>query len=133
MKKTAIVTGGAGGIGFGTAQQLAADGFNIVIFDIKDEYTVSDKIAQLDATGSDTMYFRGNIANVGDCFAFVEKVIEKYRKIDVLVNNSGVAPKIPVTSCVWRWTRVRRPMATGARATARPGTPVRTRRAESGD
>jgi len=94
MKKTAIVTGGARGIGFGIAQQLAADGFNIIVFGTKDESLVSDKIAQLNAAGSDTMYFSGNIANVDDCYAFVEKVVEKYQKIDVLVNNSGVAPKV---------------------------------------
>jgi len=92
--KTAIITGGAGGIGFGTAQQLASDGFNIAIFDIKDESAVCEKITQLNAAGSNTMYFRGNIVNVNDCNTFVEKVIEKYHKIDVLVNNSGVAPKI---------------------------------------
>ena len=94
MKKIAIVTGGAGGIGYATAQQLASDGFNIAIFDIRDESRVSEKIAQLDAAGSDTMYFEGDIARRDVCFAFVEKVIEKYRKIDVLVNNSGVAPKV---------------------------------------
>ena len=94
MKKTAIITGGAGGIGFGTAQQLAADGFNIVIFDIKEESDVGDKLALLNEAGSDTMYFRGNIAHVEDCYTFVEKVIDKYHKIDVLVNNSGVAPKV---------------------------------------
>ena len=94
MKKTAIITGGAGGIGFGTAQQLAADGFNIAIFDIRDESVVGDKLAQLDAAGSDTLYYCGNIACVEDCYAFVEKVVEKYHKIDVLVNNSGVAPKV---------------------------------------
>jgi len=94
MKRTAIITGGAGGIGFGTALQLAADGFNIAIFDIKDESTVYEKITQLKSAGSDTMYFCGNIAKVSDCYAFVEKVIEKYQKIDVLVNNSGVAPKV---------------------------------------
>jgi NAD(P)-dependent dehydrogenase (short-subunit alcohol dehydrogenase family) len=94
MKKTAIITGGAGGIGFGIAQQLAADGFNIVIFDIKDESIVREKISQLEAAGSDTMYFRGNIAKVEDCYTFIKKVIEKYPAIDVLVNNSGVAPKV---------------------------------------
>ena len=94
MKKTAIITGGAGGIGFGTAQQLAADGFNIAIFDIKDESAVGDKLSQLDEAGSDTLYYSGNIANVENCYTFVEKVVEKYRKIDVLVNNSGVAPKV---------------------------------------
>ena len=94
MKKTAIITGGAGGIGFGTAQQLTADGFNIAIFDMKDEQAVHEKISQLNAAGSDTMYFRGNIANTDDCCAFVKKVVEKYQKIDLLVNNSGVAPKV---------------------------------------
>jgi len=94
MNKTAIITGGAGGIGFETAQQLAAEGFHIAIFDIKEESAVCEKIAQLNVAGSDTMYFRGNIACVKDCYTFVEKVIEKYRKIDVLVNNSGVAPKV---------------------------------------
>jgi NAD(P)-dependent dehydrogenase (short-subunit alcohol dehydrogenase family) len=92
--KTAIITGGAGGIGFGTAQQLAADGFNIAVFDIKDESKVLDIVDQLNTAGSDTMYFRGDIARVEDCYAFVEKVISTYQKIDVLVNNSGVAPKV---------------------------------------
>ena len=94
MKKTAIVTGGTGGIGFGISRQLATDGFNIAIFGTKDISAVNDKIVELNAAGSDTVYFRGNIAKVGDCYAFVEKVIEKYTKIDVLVNNSGVAPKV---------------------------------------
>ena len=44
MRKTAIVTGGAGGIGFGIAQQLLADGFNIAIFGTKDESIVREKI-----------------------------------------------------------------------------------------
>ena len=94
MKKTAIITGGAGGIGFATAQRLVADGFNIAIFDIKDETIVRDKLVQLNEAGSDTMFFCGNIAKVDDCYTFVEKFIEKFSKIDVLVNNSGVAPKI---------------------------------------
>jgi len=94
MKKTAIITGGAGGIGYGTAMQLATDGFNIAIFDIKQESAIQDKIAQLNKMGSDTLYFCGDIAKVKDCVAFVEKVVEKYGKIDVSVNNSGVAPKV---------------------------------------
>ncbi len=92
MKKTAIITGGAGGIGFATAQQLAADGFNIAIFDIRTD--VWDKLGRLERTGSDTFYFRGDIVKVADCYNFVEKVIEKYQRIDVLINNSGVAPKV---------------------------------------
>ena len=94
MKKTAIITGGAGGIGFGIAQQLAKDGFNIALFDIANDVSVFEKIGKLDAAGSDTLYTRGNIAKADDCTSFVQKVIEKYKKIDVLVNNAGVAPKV---------------------------------------
>ena len=94
MKKTAIITGGAGGIGFGTAQQLATDGFNMAIFDMKDECAIREEIDKLNEMGSDTMYYRGNISKVDECNNFVAKVIEKYRKIDVLVNNAGVAPKV---------------------------------------
>jgi len=94
MRKSAIITGGAGGIGFATAQQLASEGFNIAIFDIRDESNFIEKKAQLDEAGSDTIYFQGDIARREVCYNFVEKVIDKYRKIDVLVNNSGVAPKV---------------------------------------
>jgi NAD(P)-dependent dehydrogenase (short-subunit alcohol dehydrogenase family) len=94
MKKTAIITGGAGGIGFGIALQLANDGCNIALFDIMDESAIAEKIAQICAAGSDTLYYRGNIAQTVDCYAFTGKVIEKYGSIDVLVNNAGVAPKV---------------------------------------
>ena len=94
MKKTAIITGGIGGIGYGTAQQLAADGFNIAILDVVDESKCIEQIDHLTASGSETMYYCGNIAKVEDCYAFTEKVIDKYGQIDVLVNNAGVAPKV---------------------------------------
>ena len=94
LKKTAIVTGGARGIGFGISRQLAADGFNIAIIGTKEESAVSEQIEQINAAGSDTTYFRGNIANVNDCCTATEKIVDKYGKIDVLVNNSGVAPKL---------------------------------------
>ena len=94
IKKTAIITGGAGGIGFAIALQLATDGFNIAIFDAKIDRSVGDKIEQINTLGSDTMYFYGDIANVEECYSFVENVVEKYRKIDVLVNNAGVAPRL---------------------------------------
>jgi len=94
MRKTAIITGGAGGIGFATAQLLAAEGFNIAIFDIKDEAAISGKLVQLEEAGSDTLYYCGDIAKTEACYAFVEQVMNKYKQIDVLVNNSGVAPKV---------------------------------------
>ena len=93
MKKVALVTGGARGIGFGIAKQLAGDNFDIAVFGTRAIEEVRENINQLESLGSDTLYIRGNIANPSECTACVEKVMEKYGKIDVLVNNSGVAPK----------------------------------------
>jgi NAD(P)-dependent dehydrogenase (short-subunit alcohol dehydrogenase family) len=94
MKKTAIITGGAGGIGTSIAFRLASEGFNIVIFDTKEEESIRESIDLINKMDSDTMYYQGDITQVNDCYAFVEKVVEKYKKIDVLVNNAGVAPKV---------------------------------------
>ena len=94
MKQTAIITGGVGGIGYSIAQKLATEDFNIVLFDTKDESEIHEKIHLLNKMDSDTMYYQGDISKTDNCYAFIEKVIEKYGKIDVLVNNAGVAPKI---------------------------------------
>lgn len=93
-KKTAIVTGGARGIGLGIAQQLATDGYNIVILGTREEAVVGQQIEQLRTAGTEILYFQGNIARVEDCYACVEKTIEKFQAIDVLVNNAGIAPKV---------------------------------------
>lgn len=93
MKKVALVTGGARGIGFGISKRLAEDGFDIAVFGTRAGEAVEDSIGQLDALGSDTLYICGDIADADACEACVESVIGKYGRIDVLVNNSGVAPK----------------------------------------
>jgi NAD(P)-dependent dehydrogenase (short-subunit alcohol dehydrogenase family) len=94
MRKTALITGGARGIGFGVALKLASEGFNIAVIATRNQSEVQNQLNQLNNEGSDTLYLCGNIANVPDCESCVAKVIEKYKKIDVLVNNSGVAPKV---------------------------------------
>lgn len=93
-KKTALVTGAARGIGYGIATQLAKDGFNIAVFDIIDEESVKENIDKLNELGSDTLYFQGNLAKQADCAAFVKAAADKFGKIDVMVNNAGVAPKV---------------------------------------
>ncbi len=95
-KKTALITGAARGIGFGIAEKLASDGFNIAIFDIldKEQDTVKENLAKLDALGAETLYFQGNLAKQADCIAFVAAAAEKFGSVDVMVNNAGVAPKV---------------------------------------
>lgn len=93
-KKTALITGAARGIGYGIARQLASDGFNIGIFDIIEEATVADSVAELEKLGAEVMYFRGNLAKKDDCTAFIDAAVQRFGEINVMVNNAGVAPKV---------------------------------------
>lgn len=86
MKKVAIVTGVAGGIGFATAKKLLTEGFCVFGMDISDEMP--------EVLTGDFAYFKGNLSNSESRKALIDACIEKYKKIDVLVNVAGVAPKV---------------------------------------
>lgn len=93
-KKIAIVTGGARGIGNSIAQQLARDGYGIVIFDIIPLEDVKGNIEVLKEYNVPFLYIQGNLADSTDRQRLVKEVIEQFGRIDVLVNNAGVAPKV---------------------------------------
>ncbi len=93
MKKTALITGGSRGIGFGIALALAREGFDIAINGIRPESEVQDAIGQLQAAGAGTLYCQGDISSSEDRQAILEKVKQRFGRLNVLVNNAGVAPK----------------------------------------
>lgn len=93
MKKVAMVTGGSRGIGFGIVKQLAKDGFSIGIMATQEIDSYPGFQAYLEDNGIDYLYVKGNIATGEDRDNFVDKVVEKYGRVDLLVNNAGVAPK----------------------------------------
>lgn len=86
MKKTALVTGVAGGIGFATAKKLSDNGINVVGMDILPEMP--------EAISGEFTYFKGDLSDRKSRENFVNLAIEKYGRIDILVNVAGVAPKI---------------------------------------
>ena len=94
MKRTALVTGGSRGIGFGIATALAKAGYNISLNGLRDEHLVEDAITVLKSSHVEVFYCKGNIGDAAERKAIVEKTIERFGKIDVLVNNAGVAPLV---------------------------------------
>lgn len=86
MKKTALVTGVAGGIGFATAEKLLENGVSVVGMDILPE--------MLRELKGDFTYVRGDLSKKSDRENYVETALRKYGRIDILVNVAGVAPKV---------------------------------------
>lgn len=94
MKKTAIVTGGSRGIGYGIVRQLGLDGYRIAILDVNNPQDYKDSLEELNRLGIDFLYVQGSTTSQEDREVFLQKTVEKYGEIDVLVNNAGVAPKV---------------------------------------
>nr|WP_314463001.1 3-ketoacyl-ACP reductase [uncultured Clostridium sp.] len=94
MKKTAIVTGGSRGIGFGIVLQLGLDGYNVAILDVNNPAEYKDNLSELERLGIDYLYVQGSTTKKEDREGFLRQALEQYGAIDVLVNNAGVAPKV---------------------------------------
>lgn len=93
MKQVALVTGGTRGIGLGIVKQLAMQGFDLAINGVRPEESVSDVIADIKAFGSEVIYCRGNISLREDRKSIIHKVKAHFGRLNILVNNAGIAPK----------------------------------------
>jgi 3-oxoacyl-[acyl-carrier protein] reductase len=93
MKKVALITGGSRGIGFGIAEQLAQNNFDLAINGIRPIDEVEEAIQKLKRFGNEVIYCQGNIALSIDRENMLQQVKQNYNRLHVLVNNAGVAPK----------------------------------------
>lgn len=84
--KTALVTGVAGGIGFATAEILLKNGVAVVGMDVV-------PVMPKELSGEFT-YFQGDLSKKESRENYVKTAMDKYGKIDILVNVAGVAPKV---------------------------------------
>ncbi|MGD0541050.1 MAG: 3-ketoacyl-ACP reductase [Tepidisphaeraceae bacterium] len=90
-KKVALVTGGSRGIGFGIAAALADSGFDIAVNGRRDSAQVAEAVGKLQAAGTKVMYFRADIADRPARAAMLLEIEQNFGRLDVLVNNAGVA------------------------------------------
>jgi len=93
-QKVALITGGANGIGLGIAKQLASEGYAIALTGRSTEEQVKDKIEQVKSFNMPVIYICGNVASSEARKAVMQKIDSEFGRLDVLVNNAGVAPKV---------------------------------------
>ena len=92
MSKLALITGGTRGIGLGIAIELAKEGFDLALNGLRDENHVKLVLVDLSKYGVEVAYFRGDISKSAVRTQMVETIINRFGKINILINNAGIAP-----------------------------------------
>jgi len=92
-RQVALITGAARGIGRGIAEKLAENNFDIVIDDVFAENEMSETLSSIKSKGVDVLYVRADISSAADRKKIIENIREHFGRLDLLVNNAGVAPK----------------------------------------
>lgn len=87
--KVAIVTGAASGFGEGIARRFAEEGARVVLADINDAAgeAVTDRIRH---GGGEAIYIHANVAEANSVHHLVDRTIEHFGDVDIIVNNAGI-------------------------------------------
>lgn len=105
--KTAIISGGAEGIGFSIAKALGKEGMNIVLTDIDIE-TLESARKELDREGIPVLGVALDVAEESQWQTVAEKAVDRFGKVHMVVNNAGIGgdpgPIEKQNEKTWMWT-----------------------------
>ena len=93
--KSALITGGASGIGRATALLFAQEGAAVALADLN-EQGAQDAVAQIESAGGQAIYIRCDVRSASDCEAAVRTVVETFGGLDILFNNAGAIRRADV-------------------------------------
>ncbi len=89
-EKLALVTGGSRGIGKACAMELAKAGYDVVINYAGNVDAANKTVEEIKALGVDSAAYKFDVSNAEQVNAGIAEIVEKYGRIDVLVNNAGI-------------------------------------------
>jgi NAD(P)-dependent dehydrogenase (short-subunit alcohol dehydrogenase family) len=111
--KVAVVTGGATGIGKGTALRFATEGAKVVVADV-DEVKGLEVVDEARKAGGQAEFILLDVTSESDWDALRERVVADFGRVDVLFNNAGIAIMKPLAeTTIDEWNRVMAVNATG--------------------
>jgi 3-oxoacyl-[acyl-carrier protein] reductase len=102
--RVAVITGGAQGIGKATVKLFAQAGATVIIWDVN-EAKANSTIAELKSLSSNIEFQKVDVTNLDSVTAAATKIVEKHKKIDILINNAGItrdASLIKMTAEQWK-------------------------------
>ncbi len=107
LRKVAVVTGGASGIGLALASRFVADGMHVVIGDIE-AGAIDGAVARLteEADGTRVIGVRTDVASIAEVEELIETAERAFGRIDVVCANAGVETGgkfLDVDDSAWRW------------------------------
>ena len=91
--RVALVTGGTRGIGFGCAETLGREGWKLAVCGVRTESEARDALQALRNSAGDVLYIQADIGDDDAPDRLVSAVRSRFGRLDLLVNNAGVAPK----------------------------------------
>lgn len=89
LNKVAIVTGGDSGIGRAVALAYALEGADVVIAYLDETQDAADTKKMIEATGRSCLLLAGDIGDESFCQKIIAETIEKFNKVDIVVNNAA--------------------------------------------
>lgn len=86
--KTALITGGANGIGLATATRFAKEGAKVILWDVNDKG--NDVVQQLKNEGHEAIFKKISVTNEAEVQKAVNDAFDHFGRIDILINNAGI-------------------------------------------
>jgi NAD(P)-dependent dehydrogenase (short-subunit alcohol dehydrogenase family) len=105
--RTAVITGGASGMGRAFADRFAAAGMKLVVADIE-QGALDTAVAELTAAGADVLGVRTDVSSEADMRALADAAVARFGQVNVVCLNAGVSggngPMDTLTEADWAWT-----------------------------
>ena len=104
--KVVVITGASSGVGESTARFLAGNGAKVAL-GARRKDRIDALVRDINAKGGSALGFKTDVTKRGDVEALVRGTVDKYGRIDAIVNNSGIMPIAPMAALkVEEWDRM---------------------------